>query len=313
MFTPKRCLLTYAYPARDRFPDVYSFEHLAGWTVTEIQQRKLFMGHFGVLMYDLLPPPVAGVTILRDPVERTLSHMKYNQTGLKAKVLPPEDVERFAPLLRGDWHGYLDSPVARGLNNFLTRQLGVHFDLRPYLTGGENWSSTALSEAVLQARLEANLDAAYLNASQLLSDLSIVGVVERFEDTLLLVCDLLSIAPQQALTLNQSVDRRHNEAYTHRKSFAPDIVERIEAMTVYDMKLYQQAQQILEEKLIYRQVHPPQKINHARTLNVALCNRVQAPIKEKINKVGRQLVAKRPALLYNKSLRRWFGKFFRMN
>lgn len=308
-------LLTYAYPARDRLPTIYSFEHLANWTVEEIQQRKLFIGHFGVLMYELLPQPTVGVTVLRDPVERTLSHMKYFQTGLRSTSVQSELAEKVEPLLRGDWHGYLDSPIAAGLDNFMTRQLGVHFDIQTYLTGDENFSGAVLSAAVLKARLEANLDVAFTNATQLLSKLGVVGVTERFDETMFLVCDLLSIVPPSSLQLNRAASRKSNGDHSnhHTIQFPPDVVERVTAMTAYDRKLYQQAQALLEEELTQRQRQPVQSIHYGRSLNVAFRVRVQSPIQEQFNKTVRRMIGHMPSILYNKSLRQKYGKFFRMN
>jgi hypothetical protein len=71
------------YPAAGIDPDLrtanYSLDYLTGLPAERLRQVRVFTGHFPFVAVELLGMDLTTITIVRDPVERTLSYLRHCQ------------------------------------------------------------------------------------------------------------------------------------------------------------------------------------------------------------------------------------------
>lgn len=173
----------------------------------ERRRLRLLMGHFWFGVHELLEQPSTYVTILRDPVERTLSlyHHLVRFYGLGIGL------ERFVSERRYRFDNEQTRRIAGGLT---TDRNSV--DCTPELL--------EVAKRHLRERF------------------AVVGVTERFEETLLLLGKVLGLSHLASPRLNVSDRPRRDEV-------PKEAIERIEALTVYDSELHRFAEALLEERL----------------------------------------------------------------
>ncbi len=80
--------------------------------------------------------------------------------------------------------------------------------------------------------------------------MDIVGLTERMDETLELLCGRLGIGRPRALpeaNINPRKAGIQNDYY--RRTIAPDLIEMVEEWTMYDRQLYEQASELFEQQL----------------------------------------------------------------
>ena len=134
---------------------VLDVDHLLARWKARSDEIRVVTGHFPLCTVDLLGVPFVTMTLLRDPVERTLSFLRHYREST------PEESER--PL-----ESIYDDPVRYELlHNHMVKMLS--------LTADEMTSSGALTKVEFtRSRLE--------SACERLAAVDIVGVQERFDD-----------------------------------------------------------------------------------------------------------------------------------
>ena len=149
--------------------DADDFAPLHALTPPERDQTRVFLGHFPFGLHQQLDRPATYVTVLRDPVERTLS--RY------AHVLRdgPDDACRPGDACRPD-------DAARpglSLEAYLTQGLGEK----------DNWQTRLLAGPEAMALPEGQCDRDVLEQAQrhLAERFVVAGLTERFEETVLLL------------------------------------------------------------------------------------------------------------------------------
>ena len=71
-----RLFLGNQYPV-DRIMPANDWRELLSVEIADLDRYSLFQGHFSCGLMDLLPPDVAPIVFLREPVARTVSHLKH--------------------------------------------------------------------------------------------------------------------------------------------------------------------------------------------------------------------------------------------
>ena len=71
-----RLFLGNQYPV-DRIMPANDWRELLSVEIADLDRYSLFQGHFSCGLMDLLPPDIAPIVFLREPVARTLSHLKH--------------------------------------------------------------------------------------------------------------------------------------------------------------------------------------------------------------------------------------------
>jgi hypothetical protein len=71
-----RLFLGNQYPI-DRIMPANDWRELLSVEIADLDHYRLFQGHFSCGLMDLLPPDIAPIVFLREPVARTISHLKH--------------------------------------------------------------------------------------------------------------------------------------------------------------------------------------------------------------------------------------------
>lgn len=199
-----------------------------------LASKKLVQGHF----YGPLEAH-AGITcfrftLLRDPVERALSHYGH--------VLRDERhyLHRRAKEL-GTFEAYLDDPETRmTVVNFQARMLGLDCDIESVYQGlapdeRDNWTLERLIETTDLCTPTGDL---LDRARQRLDGFDVVGLTERFDESLALLCYRRGWPfPEEIHSTNINADR------PRRQALAPDTLARLIELNAIDSALYESARE----------------------------------------------------------------------
>lgn len=229
--------------------------HLGKFSIADLMGKRHISSHFGPGLYEVVQRDrMISFTMLRDPVERTVSHVFFHQRALR-RGAPFSEVhrERMLPLLNADLATWLASAEARYLvTDYQTRHLGNSFDFRPYLKD----ETTGRIPLVLERPIpsEALIDgldmgSVFNKARGQLESMAVVGLTEHFAESLELLCDLIGIPmPEQLPTANIGPSKSAVGTGFYRATLSPDLISRIEALNRYDMMLYQYAGELFAQQ-----------------------------------------------------------------
>jgi Sulfotransferase family len=219
-------------PAHD-YPEVLSIPP------AELSMFRLFRGHFYYFFDRLLPAKPIYFTFLRDPVERTLSlydhicrdpaHFQYNamralKDGLRDAVHSPE----------------LLPP------NFQVTALACDLDPVSAMAAARAAHPLGLDEhsviyGEMTRRLPTRDDLA--TARRRLEEMDFVGIVERFDESVQLLCSTFGWKVPAYESMNIAPAR------TRRDSIAPDILKALMQTHELDFELYEFAKSLFSRRL----------------------------------------------------------------
>lgn len=172
----------------------------------ELRRFRLFRGHFYNLLQPYLDRPVRTLTFLRDPIERALSHYAH-------VVREPGHYFHKHALELGSLDAFIADPLTRPMiSNFQTRSLAIPFDVRAIAArlGAEQFEALALERRIETWMPEpADEEAVLQTALTRLNAMAFVGLVERFDDSLLQLDRISgwSLRETAGTRLNQSPQR----------------------------------------------------------------------------------------------------------
>jgi hypothetical protein len=202
-----------------------------------LSRAKLFQGHFYGSMESIIGRPCFRFTILRDPVERALSHYGH--------VLRDERhyLHRRA-LELGSIDAYIDDPTTRmTLSNFQSRMLALEFDVEKYygnLTEAER-QAWALERHIETAELGSTGDQLLTMAREKLESFDAVGITEHFPQTLALLCY------RQRWEYPTEIQARNvNAQRIPRSELRSGTIQRLQELNDVDIALYSTARTMLE-------------------------------------------------------------------
>lgn len=197
-----------------------------------------YRGHvYFDLMQALIGDPILCLTLLRDPTERFLSQFSYMQRlpdkFLKYHLgLTRQEVEDFEAVSLDEF--VFDSQMVHQPNyqNYQSRLIGSSFDF-------EEDDDPQLFLKAIDTEPPANLDL----ARKRLSQLTFLGLTERFQDSLFLLAYTFGWPPH----LNPP---RLNTAPTRlqQDQVAPKTLDKIREYNQLDIELYAYAQQLFEDR-----------------------------------------------------------------
>ena len=199
---------------------------------SELERYRLFCGHHGLYIRHLLREEPVTVTVLRDPLERTVSHYRH-------LVGTPSD--------------WLHERVkGMSFEEFVTSDLGVsellNFQCR-YLAFEDIQADYFEHSKLREKRLDV-LETKYADPTLLdralatLDRIACVGIQERFEETLRLISYTLGWPPVTAFP-------KYNvsEAKFGAGDLTPRALERVRELTRLDQALYKHAARVFERAL----------------------------------------------------------------
>lgn len=205
------------------------WDRLLADTNPDFSRYRLFRGHFGYGFKRLFPQRPATLTMLRNPIERTISFYHHMCVDKRHNVpVPPSGLE-----------GLIDNPETRPLfSNNQTRHLAIALlPSRP--NGSEYWH-----EADPLFLRPHSSDGALLDlAKSHLMECTVFGMLEHMDDSIALICDAMSwpVAPSQ-----------HLMVFANRpptRSFSPALLDRIAECNQLDMQLLDFAKSIFAERI----------------------------------------------------------------
>jgi len=178
--------------------------------IVECHKYRLLRGHVKFGIHHLIERPFTYITILRDPVSRILSHYHY------VLRTPAHALHELVVSTGMDIERYVSSGLSTELNNGQVRLIaGV----------GSGLPFGQCSEALLQEAIT-NLETSF----------SVVGLTERFDDTILLMHQTLGWHKFPFYTKRNVAKGRGYEMELHAEA-----IEAIRKYNALDLKLYEYA------------------------------------------------------------------------
>jgi len=187
------------------------------FTLPELQKKKLKIvkGHIPFVACDSLPPTTRYFTILRDPIDRIISHYYFMRRNPQ-KPLYHEMTSRNMTL-----KDYVCSGITNELDNGQTK----------FLSNFPNLEFGRCSPEVLE------------NAKESLKKMTVVGLTERFDETLLLLKRTFGWKTPFYFKHNVSPHR------PRKKDISQDTLHAIKKLNEMDFELYRYAEKLLEQQL----------------------------------------------------------------
>lgn len=190
---------------------------IAGMSARDRARMRFYEEHCGYGVHEHLPRECRYLTVLREPVDRTLSVYDFlRQEGrVPTDQTLPEFLDR--PTIRRVW--WIDNAHVR----YLAGERGEIVDAPVGECPGE------LLETA-KARLE--------------REIAWFGLTERFDESLLLLCERFGWSA--AATIRSNVTRSRT---SKRGTVPPDVVARIERMNALDLELDRFARELFQRRL----------------------------------------------------------------
>jgi len=209
----------------------------------ELLQYRLFSGHFYYYINQLLPREPIMVTMLRDPIKRTISHYQHTRRV--------DELYYHEQAVAGDLHSFVTSPVTRlQVENFQTRIMAL--TLNPAAIeetwGEEDFNAYKLQHFHHWLDIPTDLpdDALLERAKTRLEQFAFVGLAEHFAESVLLLSHTLHQAPALGVeAINVDPEQRSNSV----DSLPPGTLEAIEEATQLDAALYAYGRQLFQSRL----------------------------------------------------------------
>ena len=198
---------------------------------SELRNYRVIAGHYGYYLERLLGKPLVYITMLRDPVERTVSAF-YDQRWREDLWLH----EHIKDMTLDDY--VFDRIGAREVMNFQTCSLAFDDVDRHYHGLAELWRDEEQTRAVLGDRRLLEL------AKARLERFAFVGLQDRFEDSLRLLAYTFGW-PLPDRTPRENIRRESREKIPDRT------LARIRELTALDQELYDFASGVFDARCMH--------------------------------------------------------------
>jgi len=212
-YPPESVYLRYAGPGTGPFEEILALPE------PQRARLRLLMGHLPFGIHETLPGPSRYVTILREPVERVVSHYYF------VRRRPDHHLHETVTSRRMTLRDFVESGIARELENGQTTWMGW----TPELIARDDRSSPELL-----ARARRNLEDRFV----------VAGLTERFDETLLVM--------RERLGWTRSIWYRQENVTRNRPALA-EIDEDTRALIVerngLDIELYRYVRDRFEREI----------------------------------------------------------------
>lgn len=227
------------YPEELVFP-YWGWHQIIQIPLDELSRYQIFTGHFYTYFEKLANTRLRYITFLRDPIERALSHYGHI-------VRDTTHYLHKHALSLGSFSAYIrDERVRFTIANFQVRALALDadpFSIASTLTQ-EQLESYELERILESMQSDHSDEDLLITAKQNLDQFCFIGVTERFEESLELLCHIFGWPiPSEIQSANVNNDR-----VTKEKISEEDISLLIE-LNRADIELYKYAKNIFETNL----------------------------------------------------------------
>jgi hypothetical protein len=196
----------------------YTYEHFLSIGEAGRAKIRMLRGHMVFGPHEHLPQPSTYFTVLRDPIERVISHyyhVRRDSNHPYHDLLVSNDM---------DLKEYLESEVHLGMTDFQTRVLA-----------GGKWHDSEYGKCPEEA-----LEVAKENFRE---HFAVVGLMERFDETLLLL--RRAFGWRDIFYVPQNVSARR----PRRDELPPNVLEAVVEANQVDVKLYQYVKTLFDEQV----------------------------------------------------------------
>ena len=194
-----------ALPQPDRGGNERYLEALSALPEERRAVVRVYIGHFTYGIHQQLPEPSTYFTVLRDPIDRTLSAYNWHRVGRWSES---------------------------SLREFLTHPLTVGDQQTRRIAGGEWARGSSDTNGMLEVAKQ-----------HLVDDFAVVGLKERWEETLLVLADTFGWPRPYYHTYNELPGR------PVREGVPDDVVEILGELNRIDYELYRFATSRFDEQL----------------------------------------------------------------
>tara|TARA_B100000315_G_scaffold252780_2_gene290269 strand:+ start:1295 stop:2113 length:819 start_codon:yes stop_codon:yes gene_type:complete len=211
--------------------------------VSELATYPVIAGHMGYTLLSLLPTPPRVITMLREPVARTISRFNYMRQQCARSGRVPWGHARFLDpdVSINDFLSF--EPTRRLITNFQVRNLAQDFDLTKTYTDFDGnplmpkmnklfaYTSPGLSDRELLA-----------TAKRRLASFEFVGITERFRESLELLCSTFG----WEITMNAPFLNVSSPSLGLNSLLSKQTIADIQECTLLDAELYKFATEIFK-------------------------------------------------------------------
>ena len=218
---------------KDKIFPFYQIGELSGVPKQVFERSRYIRGHF---YYDAVQKfwrrkPVT-ITMLRDPIERFLSHFAQTQ---RATDLPESTRKHVEHMSIDDFIDDTKLLTRLGFLDRQTRMIATKFNFDDPSELPQLIRASYMPEA---SRIETQF------AVRLLETFAFFGLSERFQDSLYLLAYTFGWQP-----IGDFQKLNVAPLKPHRRDISPDTLNRIAAKNALDMELYKYAQQLFETRV----------------------------------------------------------------
>lgn len=207
------------FHAHEFCPEQRNAEVLVRMDRAELLSYRLFCGHLGNYLFDLLPERPLTVIWLRDPVQQVYSFYRFSRSKSQQLQDMSEDVAwknifRIAPLMT--FEEYIETDEARALvHNMHERMLGHNQD-------------------TAEGRLAM--------ANEHLEESFHIGLVERMDESMGLLSLMMKRLPPE-------MERKFNVTTEVRDELPREVQKRVAELNAIDFALYEKGAAIFQQRL----------------------------------------------------------------
>jgi len=209
------------------------FLKLAKTDLKQLRSYRLFRGHFGYAVPQFLRKPPVCVTVLRDPIKRSVSHYEHIRREPKDrrhKLVTRENMDLMA---------FAQHPETRlAILNLQTRSIAFDLGLKQ-IRKIRNFPAKGVLGTVVDDRTDEDMLAI---AKSRINEFPFVGLVERFQDSLFLLSYVFGWYPiRQSRTLNQAPKKTQSD-------LSPEALDLLYECNRLDLELYDHAKTKFDEQ-----------------------------------------------------------------
>ena len=219
--------------------------------------------HLGRSMFDLIGRSnLTAITMLRSPVERVASEFEHRRRVVSnhPERFTEAYLEQICPILYTPLQECLDHDIVTHiLSNGQARTLGRRVDITAYLKHANHdqphtpilqpYNLHDLIDLKDQVRL-------FANAKSWLAEMPVVGLTERYAESVVLIADRLGIPTPAELPSANINPQRSSPTIRYQDQLSPDVVTQLEELNRYDMELYAYASELFAQQWARYQAQP---------------------------------------------------------
>ncbi len=202
-----------------------------------MKKYQFVRGHFGYGVHGILAKKLFYLTILREPIERTLSnidhHLRSHYPEIKDTASKNAFIEKFTTKML----------INRGYKNMQTHYVGVDFDSKKLVENMKNRNGKVFVTSPVYMGEHIEDEDLLKQAKKNLEDFAFVGITERFEESMQLLCYTFGWKPFRNIKkFNVGTNRIKQEALQKKISGILNDFNKL------DIELYNFAYKIFENR-----------------------------------------------------------------